>query len=118
MKFVEKVAYYSSPQGKLRLFLQLPNLIRLYLRVFRDPRVSLFPKAILVAGILYFILPIKLIPDLPPNVFGVTADLLVLIFALKIFITLAPRSVVEEHVRLLDGRAGQDNSEQDRAGED
>lgn len=102
MKFTEKVAHFSSPQGKLRLLTHAPQMIKLYWRVFTDKRVSLLPKAILVAGIAYFLLPMDLIPDFPLLGLNQLDDLAVLGLALKGFISLAPRSVVEEHVRLID----------------
>jgi len=102
MEFPEKVAFYTSSTGKLRLLLNLPKLIKLYWRVFTDRRVSLLPKAILVAGIAYFVIPIDLIPDFPLIGLGQIDDLVVLVLALRGFIALAPRTVVEEHVRLID----------------
>lgn len=103
MKFTEQVSHFGSPQGKLRLLLHAPNLIKLYWRVFMDRRVSIVPKAVLVAGLLYFVMPIDFIPDFPLVGLGQMDDLAVLALALKAFITLAPRTVVEEHVRLIDG---------------
>ena len=102
MKFTEKVLHFSGPQGKLRLLMHAPNLIKLYWRIFTDRRVSVIPKIILVAGIAYFIIPMDFIPDFPLLGLGQLDDLAVMALALKAFITLAPRSVVEEHVRLID----------------
>lgn len=102
MKFAEKAAFYSSPMGKLRLMTQLPNLIKLYWRVFTDRRVSILPKVVLVAGLLYFVVPLDIIPDFPLIGLGQMDDLGVLVLASRLFIGMAPRSVVEEHVRLID----------------
>lgn len=102
MKFAEKVGFYTSPMGKLRLLAHLPNLIKLYWRVFTDRRVSLLPKIVLVAGLLYFVVPLDLIPDFPLVGLGQTDDLAVLVVASRMFIAMAPRTVVEEHVRLID----------------
>lgn len=102
MKFPEKVAFYSSPLGKFRLLAHLPNLIKLYWRVFTDRRVSLVPKLVLIAGVLYFIVPLDIIPDFPLIGLGQVDDIAVLILATRMFIAMAPRSVVEEHVRLID----------------
>jgi len=41
------------------------TLVRLYWRLFVDRRVGLAPKAILVAGLVYFICPLDLIPIFP-----------------------------------------------------
>lgn len=102
MNFAQKVGHFSSPGGKMRLLLHAPNLIKLYWRVFTDRRVSMLPKAMLVLGVLYFVIPIDFIPD---SIWGLGQidDLVVLVFALNAFMTLAPRTVVEEHVRLIDG---------------
>ncbi|MEN6546401.1 MAG: DUF1232 domain-containing protein [Armatimonadia bacterium] len=102
MKFVDKVAYYSSPAGKLRLMLHLPNLIKLYWRVFMDKRVSWLPKLVLVGGLAYFVFPFDAIPDFPLIGLNQLDDLAVLLFAVRAFVALAPRHVVEEHVRLID----------------
>jgi uncharacterized membrane protein YkvA (DUF1232 family) len=102
MKFAEKVAFYTSPGGKLRLLMHLPNLIKLYWRLFTDRRVSLLPKAVLVAGIAYFVVPLDIIPDFPLIGLGQMDDLAVLIMTTRSFISLCPRTVVEEHVRLID----------------
>jgi len=102
MKFTEKVAHFGSPQGKLRLLLHAPNLIKLYWRVFTDRRVSIVPKAVLVMGLAYFVMPIDVIPDFPLIGLGQLDDVAVVAFALKAFISMSPRTVVEEHVQLID----------------
>lgn len=102
MKFAEKVAFYTSPMGKLRLLAHLPNLIKLYWRVFTDRRVSVLPKIVLIAGIAYVIIPLDLIPDFALVGLGQMDDLAVFLGACRLFIAMAPRSVVEEHVRLID----------------
>lgn len=85
-----------------RRALHLPNLIKLYWRLFRDPRVSWVPKLVMVAGIAYVISPIDLIPDfLIPGV-GYLDDLLVFTLATRAFIKLCPPNVVREHVMLID----------------
>jgi len=102
MNFAQKVAFYTSPTGKMRFLLHLPNLVKLYWRVFTDRRVSLLPKVALVAGLLYFVIPFDLIPDFPLIGLGQIDDVAVLILTLRAFIAMAPRVVVEEHVRLID----------------
>lgn len=102
MRFTEKVLHFSGPQGKLRLLMHAPHLIKLYWRIFTDKRVSVIPKIVLVAGIAYFIIPMDVIPDFPMIGLGQLDDVAVLTLALKGFIGMAPRSVVEEHVRLID----------------
>jgi uncharacterized membrane protein YkvA (DUF1232 family) len=102
MNLAEKVAFYTSPSGKLRLLLHLPHMIKLYWRVFTDRRVSVLPKLVLVAGLVYFVVPFDLLPDFPLIGLGQVDDVVVLVMALRVFIGLSPRAVVEEHVRLID----------------
>jgi len=105
MNFVEKMAYYASPAGRLKLLWHLPNLIKLFGRLLRDRRVGLVPKLIFVAGVAYFIFPLDMIPDFPLVGLGQIDDFVVLLVASRLFIALAPRNVVEEHVQLIDSGA-------------
>jgi uncharacterized membrane protein YkvA (DUF1232 family) len=84
---------------------QLPNFVRLYWRLFRDRRVSVFPKALLVLTAVYVISPIDVIPDALP-ILGQIDDLVLLLAACKAFMYLCPRSVVQEHVRRIDAAIG------------
>ena len=86
----------------LRLLMQLPRLVKLYWRLFRDPRVSLLAKAVLLAGIAYLFIPTDLIVDLPFAIPGYLDDVVVLALAAKAFLRLCPRNVVREHVLLID----------------
>lgn len=85
----------------LRFLSNLPNFVRLYWRLFRDIRVSVWPKALLLLGFLYVLSPIDLIPDVIPFV-GEVDDLVLLIVACRVFIYLCPPEVVREHVRRID----------------
>jgi uncharacterized membrane protein YkvA (DUF1232 family) len=96
-----KDATYSTieiGQKTLTFLRHLPNFVRLYWRLFRDPRVSLLAKGVLIAAATYLALPVDLVPDLVP-VLGQLDDIAVLIGACKVFIQLCPPDVVEEHVR-------------------
>ena len=80
----------------LRL-ISLTGLPRLVYRLVMDRRVPLLTKLILPAAIIYLISPIDLFPDfLTP--FGRIDDLLALIAAPILFVALAPRDVVLEHL--------------------
>ena len=92
----------GQPAALARLIVQLPNLVRLYWRLMRDPRVSLVPKVVLVAGILYFLLPFDLLPDFPLIGLGWLDDLVIVALALSAFVRLCPARVVQEHVQLID----------------
>ena len=82
----------------LRVLRHLPHFVRLYWRLFRDRRVSIWPKALLLLGLLYVISPVDLIPDVIPFV-GELDDLVVVIAVCRMFMYMCPREVVQEHVR-------------------
>jgi uncharacterized membrane protein YkvA (DUF1232 family) len=80
-------------------------LVRLHWRLLRDPRVSWAAKAVLVAGVVYFVSPYQIIEDVVLPGLGWVGGVVVLLVAGQIFIRLCPPRVVEEHVRLLDAPA-------------
>ncbi len=88
-----------NPMHNLRFWLNLPNFIKLYWRLFNDKRVWLLPKLLLVAGLLYWIMPLDLIPWVPQIAW--IDDTIVLAIALYSFIKLCPRRIVQEHVELI-----------------
>lgn len=85
----------------MRFLRHLPDFVRLYWRLLRDRRVSIWPKALLVLAVLYVVSPIDLIPDFLPFV-GEVDDLIVIIAACRLFISLCPREVVRDHVQRID----------------
>jgi uncharacterized membrane protein YkvA (DUF1232 family) len=82
----------------------MTGIPRLVLRLMLDPRVSLRHKLILPAAVIYFISPLDLIPGILPGV----DDVLVLIVSLGLFLLMAPKDVVVEHIR---NRGGQSAGE-------
>lgn len=91
----------GEPRSVMRLLVHLPNFIKLYTRLFKDPRVSWLPKVILIAALLYAVIPFDAVFDwLVP--LGWVDDIVVLVGAATMFIKLCPRRVVEEHVHLID----------------
>ena len=82
---------------------------RLAWRLLRDGRVPAWVKLIPFAGLVYFLSPIDLIPDLMLPGLGEVDDVVVLLLALKTFVDLSPSGVVREHLEDLLGR-------RDRAG--
>lgn len=94
-----------NPLQVFRFVWHLPRFVRLYWRLFNDRRVSVIPKALLLAALAYVLLPIDLIPDWMPPVLGEIDDIAIVAIALKLFISLSPQHVVREHVqRISDGR--------------
>jgi len=85
----------------LRFLLHLPNFVKLYWRLLHDNRVSLFPKLLLAAAIIYAISPLDLMPDSLVFI-GWLDDIVLVALALRAFIPLCPRAVVREHVQLID----------------
>ncbi len=83
----------------LRLLWHLPNFVKLYWRLFKDRRVPLRAKAVLIAAVLYVIAPFDLLPDFVSPLLGRLDDLAVLIFAARWFIALCPPDVVQEQVK-------------------
>ncbi|MBM3215144.1 DUF1232 domain-containing protein [Candidatus Poribacteria bacterium] len=95
----------------LRHLYHLPNYGRLVVRLWRDPRVPIYRKGIpaifaiisACVGMVYFLAKVDLIPDFFPFIGSADdlAVLLVLVFApgAWLFIRLAPRDILEEHVR-------------------
>jgi len=49
-----------------QVLLHLPNFARLYWRLFRDRRVPILPKALLVLTLVYVVSPLDLVPDFVP----------------------------------------------------
>jgi uncharacterized membrane protein YkvA (DUF1232 family) len=83
----------------IRLFWHLPNFFKLYWRLFKDRRVPLRAKVILVAAALYVLSPFDFVPELLNPLFGVVDDFGVILVAARWFISLCPPDVVQERVR-------------------
>src|ERR1043166_1511863 len=93
-----------------RLIWHLPNFIKLYWRLFRDRRVPLRAKALLVAAVLYVLDPMDLFPEFLFPFIGTLDDLAVMGLAARWFISLCPPDVVQERVQELsnDGKREED----------
>jgi uncharacterized membrane protein YkvA (DUF1232 family) len=81
-----------------RLVWKLPTYARMVWGLARDPRTPLPLKALLVAGLVYVLVPLDLIPDAIP-ILGQADDLTVLLLVLDLFIANAPSEVRTEHAR-------------------
>jgi len=77
---------------------QLWNNARLAWRLLRDRRVSWRAKAVLLGAVAYVILPVDFLPDILP-LLGQVDDVLLLVFAWRLFLSLCPSEVVIEHAR-------------------
>jgi uncharacterized membrane protein YkvA (DUF1232 family) len=85
----------------LEVLTHLPNFVRLYWRLFRDRRVPIWPKALLVGALAYVVLPFDLIPDVLPLI-GEVDDLVIVLAAARWFIGWCPPEIVREHARAID----------------
>lgn len=76
--------------------LLIPNVVKLLVRIVRDPRVSVRRKSFAVAALIYVVSPIDLIPDFVVGL-GQLDDLVVVAIALNHLVAGAGCDVVEEH---------------------
>lgn len=89
---------YSSG-AIFRVVVNLPKYVRLYWRLLGDRRVPAFLKVVLILALGYVVSPVDLIPDFTVPFLGQLDDLVVAVFALRFFLTMAPREAVVEHMR-------------------
>ncbi len=74
----------------------LPQLVKLVVRLSRDPRIPVRVKRVAVALAVYAVFPVDLVPDFIPVV-GLVDDLLAVVVALAVLIESAPEGVIAEH---------------------
>ena len=90
--------------GGIALWLQeMVRHARLAWRLFQDERVPVWTKLIPPAALLYVLSPIDFIPDVMVGL-GQLDDIAVVLIGMKLFIELAPRDVVREHLAALGAR--------------
>jgi uncharacterized membrane protein YkvA (DUF1232 family) len=75
---------------------QLPQYLRMFFGLFRDPRVATVDKVLVGAAIAYLLAPVDLIADWIPFL-GQVDDVFLLVGALKRLIANAGRRVVADH---------------------
>jgi len=75
--------------------------IKLIFRLLGDKRVSPWLKILPIAGVVYLVSPIDLIPDMVLPVIGQLDDIAILWLTNHFFIEFCPPEVVREHVRKL-----------------
>lgn len=93
-----------NPNAVMPFIISFPKYVRLYGRLLRDPRVPLWPKMIFIAGIVYAISPIDLIPDFLVPVIGWIDDIIIFVAAARYFIRACPPNIVAEHVEAIQRR--------------
>lgn len=106
----------NSSTGRERRFGLISELFqnaRLVWRLLADSRVSFATKMLLPGALAYFVSPIDAIPDILVPFFGVgyLDDLAIIVIAIRLFIAMAPKNVVAEHLDDLHGRTKTSNGE-------
>jgi uncharacterized membrane protein YkvA (DUF1232 family) len=91
-------SYNLSGPTSWKLFLHLPRLIRLVVRLLKDRRVPFLGKLFFALALAYVLWPMDLIPELLIPVIGSLDDLAVLIVGVRILLFFTPRAVLEEHL--------------------
>jgi len=107
---MSKFTVATDAQDSLGFVGGLITQVRLGWRLWRDSRVSGWVKLIPLAGLLYFLSPIDLIPDLMLPGLGEVDDVVILLLSLKMFLDFSPPAVVREHVEQLLGRSARQPS--------
>ena len=80
------------------LFLILRSgIFRLVYGLMTDRRVPLRAKLIVPAAIVYLIVPYDIVPDIIP-IAGLLDDILALIIAVGLVVTIVPREILSEHL--------------------
>lgn len=75
----------KEARGFLRSMLMLiPNFLKLLVRLFKDPRVPLAEKTLLVGTIVYVISPLDFIPDVIPFVWQIDDIYLIALMLLRL----------------------------------
>lgn len=70
-------------------------------RLFRDPAIPLWLRAVVPALVLYLALPLDIIPDFIP-IIGYLDDVLLLAVVAGVFLRFTPLNVIEAHVLRLE----------------
>ena len=76
--------------GSQGFFHQLALRIKLFLRMMKDPRISIWLKALPLFSVIYLISPLDLAPLMPLD------DAAILTLAFYLFVELSPKDVVDE----------------------
>ena len=84
-------------RGRMGNFLMfLPNMVRLLGRLLKDARVPTADKALFLAAIVYFVMPVDLIPDVFPFI-GQVDDIYLIALTLLRLVNRTDAQVVRQH---------------------
>lgn len=93
----------NSPRGGIHHWLsmlQAHNIVRLFLALQADFRVSPILKLQAWCGLVYIFSPLDVLPELFTGI-GVLDDIIVALIMMQAMLELSPRHVVDEHCRRL-----------------
>ncbi|MBD3289432.1 DUF1232 domain-containing protein [candidate division KSB1 bacterium] len=88
----------KNPGDALNFIVNLPKLIKLHFRLFKDARTPLNAKIVLVLSLIYIVSPIDLVPDLLVPIIGYADDIIILVAASRYFLKACPPQLVTEHI--------------------
>jgi len=71
--------------------------------LMRDPRLPMRIRLLMLAVGLYLVMPLDIIPDFIPVV-GALDDVLIVLIALRLLLRSIPESLLDEHLREVEGR--------------
>jgi len=102
----------NQPNRFLKILYYIPNFLKLFWKLFRDPRIRFYMKLIPITGAIlslsYVIVPFDMLPDVMAFI-GQLDDLAVVsIFmtpSIWIFIRGCPKEIVKEHAHGIGGRS-------------
>jgi len=92
---------FKNPAQAFQLLLNLPKIIKLIYRLFKDSRVPFHLKGILLLAMAYAISPLDIIPDFLMPIIGQIDDIIILIAASKYFLKNCPANTVDEYVQII-----------------
>jgi uncharacterized membrane protein YkvA (DUF1232 family) len=75
--------------------------VKLILRLLGDRRVSFWLKVIPIAGVVYLVWPLDIIPELPLALIGELDDAAILGLTSYFFLELCPPAIVQQHIEEL-----------------
>ena len=91
----------DSPMEKIGLLTSVIRNLRLAWRLVRDGRVPLWAKSVLAMGVVYIVFPLDFVPDYVLGL-GQLDDVGVALLCFKLFLSLCPPGMVQEHLRQMD----------------
>ena len=80
----------------------IPNFVAIYFRLMLDRNAPWHARLVLLAGIVYVVSPIDLLPGALIPLLGWLEDLVVFYLAMKLAVRLCPPEILQGHVAAVD----------------